>query len=157
MLLKLPLEFIKCYVNIKFGGTMKILLTSHSLIAQAMFDALLMMCTEVKDLDVIGLENDGQQNYEIEIIDYLIKNKKHEILVITDIIGGSPFITCCKNKFISDNIEIVTGMNFAMVLEACLSKDSYSLQNLVGKILYSAEKSISRCDSRLLVENEGDE
>jgi PTS system mannose-specific IIA component len=52
---------------------------------------------------------------------YLRKNRDHQILIFTDMFGGSP--TNISLKFNRENIEVITGVNLPGLLKFLTHKD----------------------------------
>jgi PTS system mannose-specific IIA component len=52
---------------------------------------------------------------------YLKKNKNHQIIIFTDMFGGSPSNICLR--FLNPNIEIVTGINLPGLLKFLTHRD----------------------------------
>ena len=54
------------------------------------------------------------------------------VLVMVDLLGGSPCNVTGKNIKGSDNIECLTGVNLPMLIEAIASRENNSLKDLVN-------------------------
>lgn len=78
-------------------------------------------------------EEDGSKVIH-KIENYLKKNKGHNIVIFTDMFGGSPSNICFK--FYGKNIEIITGIN----LPGLLKFISYSKKNMSFKDVVKTTK-----------------
>ena len=67
-----------------------------------------------------------QQQYIESIENVIEENKDTGVLILTDLFGGSPFMIASKllaKPDISERVELVTGLNMAMLLEVCSNLD----------------------------------
>lgn len=69
-------------------------------------------------------------------------NEVENILFLVDIKGGTPFNVAARYKLENKNAKILTGVNIPMVIEALMSKDSNSIEELVKLAKESAIVSI---------------
>jgi PTS system mannose-specific IIA component len=63
------------------------------------------------------------------------------VLILTDIIGGTPS-TLASQYLAEKNIEVITGVNLPMVLEAVVSREGNSLKQLARMALRAGKGSI---------------
>jgi len=104
----------------------KILLISHGNLAQEILNTSKMIMGEQEGITALGLKPDeGNEEFGNKIFDTCSKLYSGSgILILTDLYGGTPCNTAIlrvMNKF--DNVEILAGVNLAMVLEALVSRD----------------------------------
>lgn len=68
-----------------------------------------------------------------KIENFIHKNKRHPIIIFTDMFGGSPSNICFK--FINPNIEVITGINLPGLLKFLTHKDKdIEFKELVASI-----------------------
>lgn len=79
-------------------------------------------------------------NLEKEFKDAIEDINLEEILVLTDIAGGTPFLTAALMA--GDTLKVVSGCNMAMIVEAINLRDSQDLKNSVNEIIESAIEGI---------------
>ena len=69
-----------------------------------------------------------------------------DILVLVDLFGGTPFNTvvklCNEKNHLNKNIEILSGVNLPMVLEAALNMEDKSLEEVKNIALGSGKNGI---------------
>lgn len=101
---------------------MKILLLSHGLFAQELFNTCRMIDPEVEDVCALCLTDGGIESFSEKLNLYLKKNENESILFFCDLKHGSPY-----NQLLINMIEvkvnkykIITGMNLPMVLQAII-------------------------------------
>lgn len=123
---------------------MRIILASHGLLAEGMYDAVKLILGEQKGVDIIsGYTTDESIDSQIEKM--LCKSNGEEVLVITDIFGGSinnAFIKVLKDY---PNMYVVTGMNLGLVIEIMTKKDQID-KNLIREIIESSKKGCFLCN-----------
>ena len=90
--------------------------------------------------------------YEQKIEAYVKKSKDEGVVILADLFGGSPFMISSKvynvNKDICD-IEIITGMNLLMVIEAISSHEFMNAQELKNHLLKSGSEGIVSLSDKL--------
>jgi mannose/fructose/sorbose-specific phosphotransferase system IIA component len=62
-------------------------------------------------------------------------------LILTDIMGGSA-TNVCAELIKNDKVEVVTGVNLPMIIEAAAQRNMLNLKELAAKIEQSGSKSI---------------
>ena len=111
---------------------MKILVLSHGSLASVLIDTAKMILGEIDDVCAIELLEGADIDLYQQYIRAEIDSAK-EILVLTDLLGGSPFITTCKiyNSLVDNyKMRLVTGVNLPMLLEVLNVRDGCSLEEL---------------------------
>ncbi len=118
----------------------KILIVTHGLYAHGLRDTLTMfgfntnveaLCLDDKGIEVLK----EKFNTELQIAD--------EALVFVDIEGGSPYQLAATAKLEGYPLELVTGVNLPMVLEAAVSGENLSLLETAQKAVATGNKGIS--------------
>ncbi|MEA5027217.1 PTS system mannose-specific EIIAB component [bioreactor metagenome] len=109
---------------------MKILLLSHGSLAVEYIKTAKMILGEFDNVQAIELlEGEDIERYEADIKNVI--DHTDEVLILTDLLGGSPFITSCKiYRYLSNNkkIRLVTGMNLPMILEVLNTRDNCTME-----------------------------
>lgn len=72
---------------------------------------------------------------------YLKKNKDHQIVIFTDMFGGSP--TNISLKFNRENIEVITGVNLPGLLKFLTHKDKDKDMDFREFVMLIKKESIS--------------
>jgi len=65
------------------------------------------------------------------------------VLILTDMLGGTPCNICLKVSKTNINIEIVSGLNLYMLLTAFVQRSKIGLKELVTKVIESGRKNIT--------------
>lgn len=103
-----------------------ILLLSHGKLAEEFLNTIKLIMGEQQGVHAIGLDaSESIENFMNRIInEYSKLNNSDEILVLTDLYGGTPTnaaIYGLLNKY--NNLEILTGLNLPILLEAIIRRN----------------------------------
>jgi len=131
----------------------KILIVSHDNLAQGMFNFLNMILGKQKNIDFINAYVDDI-TLEEKVNSYMDNNKNCEIIVVTDLYGGS------VNNYFMENIDkyhLITGMNAVMLLTLSIKLDSNeTTESIIEEAITSAKEGIIYCNKIQLDSNEDD-
>lgn len=120
---------------------MKVLLVSHGDLSKSLIDSTEMLVGDTSGLDYMVFDKKmGIDELQELFVKYLEDNEE-ELLIFTDIKGGTPFNVASILTKDMDNVNIFYGMNLPMVVEVALYKDTFSMPELVKQI----ESNISEC------------
>lgn len=120
---------------------MKVLLVSHGDLSKSLIDSTEMLVGDTSGLDYMVFDKKmGIDELQELFVKYLEDNEE-ELLIFTDIKGGTPFNVASILTKDMDNVNIFYGMNLPMVVEAALYKDTFSMVELVKQI----KSNISEC------------
>jgi len=108
-----------------------ILLLSHGRLCEGMMDSLQMLGMDTTKVAAMPLYIDSElDDYTKQLSDLIdALDDGDGVLVITDIVSGTPFNRCCL-LYDKKNIEVITGLSLPMVVSAITSRDMYSLEKL---------------------------
>ena len=111
-----------------------ILILSQGKLAQELYNTAEMIVGNIENVYYFNLlKNMSFQNLEKKVKDFVEKKNDSDILVFTDLLGGT-CLNVCSNIIKQNNIRILSGINRGLLLEAIFSKNSCDLDSLV-KIL----------------------
>lgn len=104
----------------------KILVLSHGDLAETMVKTSKLILGEVPEICYINMPEVLDSALYCEKIVSVLKNSENgEILILTDLLGGSPFLyssQILKDHF--EKVELITGYNLPMLLEVgCFIKE----------------------------------
>ncbi len=120
---------------------MKVLLVSHGDLSKSLIDSTEMLVGDTSGLDYMVFDKKmGIDELQELFVKYLEDNEE-ELLIFTDIKGGTPFNVASILTKDMDNVNIFYGMNLPMVVEVAIYKDTFSMPELVKQI----ESNISEC------------
>lgn len=108
---------------------MKILITSHGGFADGLLDSLQMLMPLDVKIETISLTDEGIEVYKRELNEFL--DSHDSVLAFVDLFGGTPFNSCyeykCKNP--DKSIQIVSGVNFPMLIQAVVAQSTNTLND----------------------------
>ncbi|MBO0411782.1 hypothetical protein JZO81_11970 [Enterococcus hulanensis] len=134
-----------------------VLLVSHSKLAHGMKAAVEFVAGEQKHLFSIGLEEAGVATYraELEKLAGSLLTEIKQMLIVCDIPAGSPG-TNAYDVFAQTELEVemLSGMNLAMLLDMILMRDGKEFQQLISDGIKAGKESIDRMDFSDEDENE---
>ncbi len=121
-----------------------VILVSHGKFADGLANALGMLAGQRKDLLSCGLEDGKSADEFAEAFKDVISNVNtdDEILLLGDLIGGSPLTTACNvinEKGLTEQTRVIGGMNLPLALTALLMKDAMSLDDAKDGVLSEAQ------------------
>ncbi len=97
----------------------KVLVLTHGDLAEAFVRTSKLILGDVEGICFLNMpEILDSEEYSSRIIEILKENCGSGLLIMTDLLGGSPFLHCSRIvKEYLDSIELVTGCNMPMLLE----------------------------------------
>lgn len=110
----------------------KVLLVSHGLMAKGTYEAAEMIIGNVSSLEYVCLSKDKDiEIFKNEIIEKIeILKDASQIIVIADILGGSPYITTLgllQEFHLMNKTLISTGLNLPLTISVALSPYDYTI------------------------------
>ncbi|WP_252231778.1 PTS sugar transporter subunit IIA [Clostridium sp. ZBS15] len=118
-----------------------LVIVGHGFFPEGILNSVKLIAGEQQE--VIGVNFEGGQGSDIlkRNIENAINNlNTDEILILADLAGGSPFnvSVIISEKRKDKNIKVISGMNLPMVLEASLSRNNYTMEELVESVKNAA-------------------
>lgn len=123
-----------------------LIIAGHGNFATGMYSALRLLggecegCRSIDFLEGTSFETLCEQlNNEIE------QFGNHNVIVLTDLPGGSPFKAAAMATFHYKNVRALTGINFPVMMEIALSKDyADDIDVLLEKAIDHAREALMR-------------
>lgn len=125
-----------------------LILVSHGGLAEGLKSSLSMFASDkVDDVIAIGLKDGGSlADFSVEVKNVIGSlNENDSVLVLADIVGGSPLTTVATvlEEFGKlENATILGGMNLTMALTAVVMKDILAGSELVSTILNESSSAL---------------
>ena len=125
-----------------------VILVSHGNFAEGLLDSLKMLTGNHDDVIAIGLK-DGitADQFAIDFTEIITKiPKESEIIVLADIIGGSPLSTAMNvlAQQMIDKRTVLGGMNLPLALTTILMKDVLDTDALITNVTSEATGAIKQ-------------
>ncbi len=132
----------------------KILIISHGNLCLGMLDTLKMFVT-AENIHAIELDERGIDSFKERFVNFA--NGCDELLVLADIEGGSPYQCALEYKITNDvKIEIISGMNLPMAIEAVIGKDNTTFNKLAYMCSETGSKAIKVSEVNLNINDENE-
>jgi PTS system mannose-specific IIA component len=112
----------------------KSLVITHGKLGEELISVSEKILEKKLDIDCMGFDWQEDGSGIINKLEaYLNKNKKHQIIIFTDMFGGSPSNICLR--YINPNVEVITGINLPGMLKYLTYKNKdLSFRELVKTI-----------------------
>ncbi|MEG1504412.1 MAG: hypothetical protein RSC16_09205 [Enterococcus sp.] len=126
-----------------------VLLVSHSQLAHGMKTAVEFVAGEQKNFFSLGLEEAGVATYraELEKLAASLPKEITQMIIVCDIPAGSPGTNAYDVLAQTDlEIEMLSGMNLAMLLDMVLMREGKEFYQLIEDGVKAGKASIDRMD-----------
>lgn len=125
--------------------TLKIILASHGELAKGMKQSVELIAGKQENLEVFCAYTENDYNLQLQVSS-LMDREAGELIVITDIFGGS-----VNNEFMRylrrGNLSLIAGMNMAIVIELLTKINSGgSIEELIKEAIKTSKESITNCN-----------
>ena len=134
---------------------MKLLIASHGTFAQGIKSALKIIVGNVDDITTINAYVD-ECDFKKELDTFFEKNKDEEIIVCTDLFGGSvnqAIIQKLKEK----DFNLITGINFPFLLELSIALANGNVdKDKLKEIIASSKEQLMLVNDVLVANTEDD-
>ncbi|GEL67032.1 PTS sugar transporter subunit IIA [Marinilactibacillus psychrotolerans] len=132
----------------------KIILASHGNFATGILSSLELICGKNDNIVTIDAYMTADYNLNDEISKIMNENKGNELIVVTDIFGGS-----VNNEFLNyihtENFYLIAGMNLPLVIElATQLEHTDSITALIKQALENSIMTIQFCNETIQNETE---
>lgn len=109
-----------------------VILTGHGNIADGFVSGANLVFGELENCEAINFTFDVtpeqlEKNLE-EAINRL--NVGKGVLILTDILGGTPFRTASLLSIKNENVKVISGVNFPLILEVLSEREDSTLEDL---------------------------
>lgn len=128
-----------------------LVLVSHGTLAEGLVDAMSMITGPQEAVRAVGLlETEDVEGLMDKILSAVNEVDSGEgALIMVDLFGASPFNASARLVLSSPErkLEVVTGVNLAMVVELVVQREGLTLNDAVELVLEVAPKSVRRLAS----------
>ncbi|MCD4962548.1 MULTISPECIES: PTS sugar transporter subunit IIA [Enterococcus] len=131
---------------------MKYLVATHGTFSQGIVDSLKLIVGEEVRIDFFSMTKDKASDVaERETSEYLDKNQG-ELVVLTDVLGGSVANLFTNHLLHGYNFQLVTGVNLPMLLSLILSEEAltYSMDEWIQNGLEEGKNGILHINQLIL-------
>lgn len=126
----------------------KIIVTGHGKFAEGLIDVVNFIIGKQEGLEGINYNNQDLDIYYKQI-ENAINNRGEEVLVFTDIIGGTPFRISSTISTKYKKVYVIAGTNIPMLIETIFKRESMSFDKLIKHIILIGKESITTVNDLL--------
>lgn len=129
---------------------MRFVMATHGTFAFGIKESIKLIAGEFKNLKALSCYMKEDFNLKDEIDKILLEGKDEEIIVVTDIFGGS-----VNNAFVeripeNKNLFVISGLNLPLMLELLGEYEDYSsAENLIINSISNTNDSIHFCNQEI--------
>lgn len=128
----------------------RILCMSHGPLAKGMIETLKFIVGDVQNIDTLCAYVDGNNDVEQMIDRYLSQNSENELIVLTDIFGGSINNEWLKRLPELENVYLISGVNLSLLVDIylkCQNAATMKLPEIIDHAIQSSSEAIKFCNS----------
>ncbi len=129
---------------------MRFVMATHGTFADGIKESIKLIAGEFKNLKALSCYMKEDFNLKDEIDKILLEGKDEEIIVVTDILGGS-----VNNAFVeripkNKNLFVISGLNLPLMLELLGEYEDYSsAENLIINSISNTNDSVHFCNQEI--------
>ena len=129
---------------------MRFVMATHGTFADGIKESIKLIAGEFKNLKALSCYMKEDFNLKDEIDKILLEGKDEEIIVVTDIFGGS-----VNNAFVeripeNKNLFVISGLNLPLMLELLGEYEDYSsAENLIINSISNTNDSVHFCNQEI--------
>ena len=118
------------------------LIVTHGNFGKELLKSSEMIIGKIDKVECISFElGDNYADLCKRVEDYIDKNGNENLIVFTDMYGGSPFNAVTK-LMKSKNFFHITGINLPLFIDIAINKNTYTMEEMADKIIKNGKKSI---------------
>lgn len=127
---------------------MHIMLATHGAFCQGVLDSYQMIAGANEKLHAVSLTEEGIAPFTQKFLSEMEKLSADEVLVLTDIKGGTPYNEAF-NYYLShtEKVRVAAGLNLPMLIETGLAMESATLDDLYELALAAGKAGVSGIDA----------
>lgn len=136
-----------------------IIVTGHGNFASGILSSLKLIAGEQEKLVGVDFtDNDNTESLEVKLQEAIQGLECDEVLVLSDLAGGSPFkvSVMLSQKLSNKNIRVISGTNLGMILETSLCRDGMGADDLLDFSINSGINSIKAFELKTIEEDDDD-
>lgn len=119
-----------------------ILIVTHGDFGKELLKSAEMIIGKVENAESISFSAEDSFDTLYEKVEKAVKRlSKQELIVFTDMYGGSPF-NAVTRLMKDNNFYHITGVNFPLFVDIAVNRNSYNMEELAEKIIKNGKKSI---------------
>ena len=136
----------------------KIVITTHGSLAYELVDTSKVFTNSQSIVPLCIAGDDDLAKFKEKMYDEIISNSCEEVLVLADLLGGTPFNTAAQILLEYDGtkkIDIITGVNLPMLLEILIGNKDMPLSDTVQLAVNAGRNGIKSFTEEIKKRKEG--
>lgn len=123
-----------------------IIVAAHGTLAAGLKDAAGLIVGEPRSLQCMSLRHGDSIETFIQDMKKLAGKAEHDVLILTDLLGASPYNGAAQtiSRIREKNIVCVSGVNLPMVIEAVLKAEEMEAEELADYLTTSGKEGIQK-------------
>ncbi|HEU3420601.1 TPA: PTS sugar transporter subunit IIA [Streptococcus pneumoniae] len=118
---------------------MKIVLVGHGHFATGIYSSLQLIAGNQENVEAIDFV-EGMSADELKQKILLAISNEEEVLILSDLLGGSPFkVSSTMGENPAKTVNVLSGLNLAMLMEAVFARMAHSFDEVVNKSVVVAQ------------------
>ncbi|HGR6952750.1 TPA: PTS sugar transporter subunit IIA [Streptococcus pneumoniae] len=117
---------------------MKIVLVGHGHFATGIYSSLQLIAGNQENVEAIDFV-EGMSADELKQKILLAISNEEEVLILSDLLGGSPFKVSSMGENPVKTMNVLSGLNLAMLMEAVFARMAHSFDEVVNKSVVAAQ------------------
>ena len=120
---------------------LRIIITSHGKFCEEIKKTVEMFSGKIDNCFTLPLiEGQSIEDFEFKMDEIVKKfDEKDDLVILTDLRGGTPYNMGIKTIFGRDNTWVISGMNVPMILSIAMRDEDENIEELIS---YSLDRSI---------------
>lgn len=129
------------------------ILASHGGFSKGIYESIKIIVGEQPNVHIVSAFVDGNNDLEILVNEVLQKvNEEDEIIVCSDVFGGSVNNEFMKQLGKRKNLYLITGMNLPLLMQLFLSVEE-DTEKMIKDIVYSDDTKVKYCNEMIKLSN----
>lgn len=134
----------------------KFVLATHGNFATGIEQSIQMIAGEFENLEAISCYTEENFNLNREV-ERILRENKGDIVVVTDIFGGSVNNAFMEKIEGNKNLYVISGLNLSLILELLGEQDSYTTtEELIRESLENSAEAVHYCNDDILTSIDDD-
>lgn len=137
----------------------QVIVTGHGSFPSGMLSALSLIAGEQAHIHSVDfLESYSTEDLK-EIIERKLQAIGNQVIILTDLAGGSPYnvSVMLKAEQVNKEIAVIAGVNFPMLLSCAFSADTTDFEGLVDCLIEEGKNAIAKFELAITNQNNEDE
>lgn len=128
-----------------------IIIATHGKLAEGLIDAASLVVGEQENLRSIGLRHEDSIDTFIENVKSMVSETENEVLILTDLLGASPYNAAAQamNQYRDKKIVSVSGVNLPMLIEAIFKREEADVSTLAEELVEAGSQGIAKLQFEL--------